>query len=153
MMFLNAINASQCHYVQLKRISPYVMNAVTSLPSMSNFELATKSSGGGNNENEGSGVLLQMPSTSSESCDENLTPEELLYLKVYQHKLEDGGFVQDEAPPSTPPPWQLRHKSSVLSQLRLIRWLAFLVCFGIGAGSGIYLLVQTIQVISTLFSC
>jgi hypothetical protein len=126
---------------------------VKSVYPMSESELAGLSpqrSGGRTNEDEGSGILLQMPAASAESYDEDLTPEELLYLQVYQSKLQDGGFVQGGLPPSTPPPWQLRHKSSVLSQLRLMRWIAFLVCFGIGAGSGIYLLDATIKV-TTVF--
>ena len=126
------------------------MESVYPMSAMELNVLSPQRSGGRSNEDEGCGTLLQMPSASAESYDENLTPEELLYLQVYQCKLQDGGFVQDGLPPSAPPPWQLRHKSSVLSQLRLMRWLAFLVCFGIGAGSGIYLLVETIKV-STVF--
>jgi hypothetical protein len=129
----------------------YMKKRVKSVYPMSEIELAgsrPQRSGGRTNEDEGCGILLQMPAASAESYNQDLTPEELLYLQVYQYKLQDGGFVQDGLPPSTPPPWQLRHKTSVLSQLRLMRWFAFLVCFGIGAGSGIYLLDATIKVIT-----
>jgi hypothetical protein len=129
-----------CNCQGLIYVTKLSAKRVKSVYPMSETELAGLSpqrSGGRTNEDEGRGcdTLLQMPAASAESYDEDLTPEELLYLQVYQSKLQDGGFVQDGLPPSTPPPWQLRHKSSVLSQLRLMRWIAFLVCFGIGAGS------------------
>ncbi len=106
-------------------------------------------SGGARNnsdDNTEGGVLLQMPSASNGPFDEQLTAEELLYIKVYEPKLMDAGFVERGKLPSTPPPWKLLHKSSVLTQLRLIRWLAFLTCFAIGSGTGVYLLVTTVQV-------
>jgi hypothetical protein len=77
---------------------------------------------------------------------EDLTAEELIYLKVYQDKLQDAGFVMHDAPPSTPAPWHFRHKTQVLTQLRLIRWIAFFLCVAIGGGTGIFLLVTTVQV-------
>jgi hypothetical protein len=91
-----------------------------------------------------SGVLVLMPSESESS--ENLTAEELLYLKVYQDKVLDAGFAEGGCPPASPPPWQLRHRSPILTQLRIIRWLAFFVSFAVAAGTGIYLLIATIQV-------
>lgn len=113
-------------------------------------DVAPRSGGGGTgnsgDDNSEGGVLLRMPSAYSEPFDEQLTAEELLYMKVYEPKLMDAGYVTSGAPPSTPPPWRLMHKTSVLTQLRLIRWLAFMVCFAIGVGTGIYLLITTVRV-------
>jgi hypothetical protein len=102
--------------------------------------------GNSGDENSEGGVLLRMPSASPLPFDEQLTAEELLYMKVYEPKLMDAGYVTSGLPPSTPPPWRLMHKTSVLTQLRLIRWLAFMVCFAIGVGTGIYLMIATIRV-------
>ena len=121
-------------------------------------DLAHPSGGGSSadHENEGAGALLQNTGASvpffphdlrnTDCIDYDLTPEELLYLKVYENKLEDSGFVESGAPPNTPAPWQFRHKTPVMTQLRLIRWFAFLLCAGIGGGTGIFLLVTTVQV-------
>jgi hypothetical protein len=78
--------------------------------------------------------------------DDDLTMEEMLYLQVYQNKLEDAGFVVGGAPPNTPVPWSFRHKTPILTKLRLIRWVSFLLSAAISLGTGIYLLVTTVQV-------
>ncbi len=82
----------------------------------------------------------------AEVSDDDLTMEEMLYLQVYQKKLEDAGFVVGGAPPNTPVPWSFRHKTPILTKLRLIRWVSFFLSAAISLGTGIYLLVTTVQV-------
>jgi hypothetical protein len=109
-------------------------------------QLGSGGAGNSMDDNNEDGVLLRMPSAHPEPFDEALTAEELLYMQVYGPKMMDAGFVTSGMPPSTPRPWQLMHKSAVLTQLRLIRWLALFLSLAIGAGTGIYLLVTTVQV-------
>jgi hypothetical protein len=83
---------------------------------------------------------------SGGASDDDLTTEEQLYLRVYQNKLVDAGLVAGGTPPSTPMPWHYWHKTRALTKLRMLRWFAFLLSATIGAGTGIYLLVSTVQV-------
>jgi hypothetical protein len=93
-----------------------------------------------------SGQIPILKLASAEVSDDDLTMEEMLYLQVYQKKLEDAGFVVDGAPPNTPVPWSFRHNTPLLTKLRLIRWFAFFMSAAVSLGTGIYLLVTTVQV-------